>query len=179
MYIIKYTLALFLILVSLKAYAHDELLALDVKMYKSIKTGKIIVSGFVSKITDGDTIVIEDFFKIRMYGIDAPEKRQNCQDKKGNEYACGLDATKKLSKLIGKKRINCIHHTSDKYGRFVFQCKNAQGVDVNQAMIQSGWAVSEYGSDYKEDEEVAKENKLGIWSGNFIRPNEWRKSRKK
>lgn len=155
-----------------------DLQELDIKLYKNIKTGKIIVSGFVSKITDGDTIVIEDFFKIRMYGIDAPEKRQKCQDKKGIEYACGLDATAKLTKLIGKKRITCIHHTSEKYGRFVFQCKNAQGVDVNQMMVKSGMAVSEYGADYQKDEEIAKENKIGIWSGNFIRPNEWRKGKR-
>lgn len=176
---VAYILAIILILSSTKADAHDELQELDVKMYKNIKTRQIIVSGFVSKITDGDTIVIEDFFKIRMYGIDAPEKRQKCENKKGEEYACGLDATTKLSKLIGKKRITCIHHTSDKYGRFVFQCKNAQGIDVNQMMVRSGMAVSEYGNDYKEDEKVAKANKLGIWSGNFVRPNEWRKSRKK
>lgn len=154
------------------------LVPMDIKIYRNIKTNKIVVSGKVSKITDGDTIVIEDFFKIRMYGMDAPEKRQMCQDAKGKEYACGTIATASLTKLIGKRPLTCIHHTNDKYGRFVFQCKNAAGIDINKAMVEKGMAVAEYGDDYIASEKQAEKVKAGIWQGDFVRPSLWRKQKK-
>ena len=44
-------------------------------------------------------------------------------------------------------------------------------------MVRQGYAVAykKYSKDYIKDENYAKENKLGIWRGDFIRPNKWRK----
>ena len=39
-------------------------------------------------------------------------------------------------------------------------------------------AYKKYSKKYIAEEEFAKENKLGIWSGDFIRPEEWRKKNK-
>lgn len=148
---------------------------LDLQVFRNTETRQIIVIGKVSMIKDGDTIVIDDLFNIRMYGIDAPEKRQKCQTPYGKEYACGEKATAYLTKLIGKKKLSCVHHASDKYGRFVFQCDNAAGTDINQAMVAAGMAVAEYGDDYQDAETTAKKAQLGIWNGSFVRPNRWRK----
>ena len=53
-----------------------------------------------AKITDGDTIVIDDI-RIRFTGSDAPEsyffgKTQTCIDGEGQEWECGKAATQKL-----------------------------------------------------------------------------------
>ena len=43
------------------------------------------------QVVDGDSLRRGDM-DIRLHGIDAPEYRQNCQDKHGAEYACGKQA---------------------------------------------------------------------------------------
>jgi len=53
------------------------------------------ISG-VPSITDGDTIKILNK-RIRLHGIDAPEKKQICI-KNFKEYSCGQEATNALKK---------------------------------------------------------------------------------
>ena len=47
-------------------------------------------------------------------------------------------------------------------------------------MVFTGNAVAykRYSKEYLEDEEWAKKNNLGIWSGKFMRPEEWRRKSK-
>ena len=54
-------------------------------------------------ITDGDTIKILNN-KIRLHGIDAPEKKQKCI-KNAKEYNCGVVATEALTKKISKNSV--------------------------------------------------------------------------
>jgi endonuclease YncB( thermonuclease family) len=43
----------------------------------------------VPRIIDGDTLAIGSI-KIRLVGIDAPEKHQTCKDAGGQKYDCGI-----------------------------------------------------------------------------------------
>ena len=47
-------------------------------------------------------------------------------------------------------------------------------------MVKLGWALAyrKYSKDYVIDEKNAKENKLGLWSGSFIKPWKWRKNKR-
>ena len=47
-------------------------------------------------------------------------------------------------------------------------------------MVRDGYAVAyrRYSMDYVADEEYARENKLGIWVGEFESPEKWRRSNK-
>ena len=47
-------------------------------------------------------------------------------------------------------------------------------------MVSNGQAVAyrKYSKDYIDDEEIAKNKKIGIWSGQFDMPWEWRKKSK-
>jgi hypothetical protein len=45
--------------------------------------------------------------KIRLYGIDAPEKTQECKDAKGQTYACGKASTDFLKQKVGSKALRC------------------------------------------------------------------------
>ena len=49
--------------------------------------------------------------------------------------------------------------------------------DLNKWMVRNGYAVAyrRYSKDYIEDENYAKKNKTGLWEGNFIHPEKWRK----
>ena len=45
-------------------------------------------------------------------------------------------------------------------------------------MVRNGYAIAykRYSKDYISDEEFAKTNKLGLWSGIFLKPEKWRKN---
>jgi endonuclease YncB( thermonuclease family) len=45
--------------------------------------------------------------KIRLYGIDAPEKTQSCTDAKGQTYSCGQASTQALQQKVGNKPLRC------------------------------------------------------------------------
>ena len=126
-------------------------------------------------ITDGDTIKIINK-RIRLHGIDAPENRQLCK-KNSKEYNCGKIATNALEKKINKSQVRCIVQDKlDRYKRYIGVCF-AGSINLNQWMVRNGHAVAyrRYSKDYIRDENYAKKNKLGLWSGDFINPEKWRK----
>ena len=146
----------------------------------------IIFAGYV-KVSDGDTIKISKY-KIRLHGIDAPEKKQICQRPYLNlvffslyeDYFCGEFVTNKLKELIENKLIECrVNDKKDFFGRYLGVCyKN--NLNINQWLVENGYAVAfiKYSKDYVKFEEIAKKNKAGIWSGKFLMPWEWRKKNK-
>ena len=132
------------------------------------------ISGIPS-ITDGDTIKILNK-RIRFHGIDAPEKKQICIVN-FKEYGCGEEATIALIKKIGGKSVTCeLQNNLDRYKRYIGVCF-LEDVDLNKWMVRNGYAVAyrRYSKKYIEDENYAKKNKIGLWSGNFIHPEKWRK----
>ena len=149
-------------------------------------SAEIIFAGYV-KVSDGDTIKISKY-KIRLHGIDAPEKKQICQRPYLNlvffslyeDYFCGVFVTNKLKEFIENKIIECrVNDKKDFFGRYLGVCyKN--NININQWLVENGYAVAfiKYSKDYVKFEEIAKKNKVGIWSGKFLMPWEWRKKKK-
>lgn len=149
----------------------------NLKIYKNTKTNKIVISGEITEVKDGDTVVVSDLFNVRLFGIDAPEKQQICKDKNGKNFNCGTKSTKHLKKIIGSGEVICVNNGIEKYGRFIFVCKNDK-YDINRKMVQDGWAISYYNNEYKKDEILSKKNKKGLWAGKFEVPSKWRKNKK-
>ena len=138
------------------------------------------------KIIDGDTIHINSK-KIRLEGIDAPEMRQQCQKvfieisaivgfNLKKDYFCGVISKEKLIDKINKSQIKCVSSGRDRYKRHLATCYKDK-INLNKWMVRNGLAVAykRYSKDYLRDEIYAKENKLGLWKGSFIRPEKWRK----
>ena len=126
-------------------------------------------------ITDGDSIKIDNK-RIRFHGIDAPEKKQIC-NKNFKKYSCGKKATSALKKKIDGKQVVCkVSNKLDRYKRYLGTCFVGE-VNLNKWMVRNGYAVAykRYSDDYIRDEEYAKKNKFGLWSGQFIHPEKWRK----
>ena len=126
-------------------------------------------------ITDGDTIKILKN-KIRLHGIDAPEKNQKCT-KNEKMYNCGVVATEALIKKIGKNIVSCrTQNNKDRYNRLIGVCF-IEHENLNKWMVRNGYAIAyrRYSEDYISDEEFAKINKIGLWSGTFLTPEKWRK----
>ncbi len=59
-----------------------------------------------AKVIDGDTIEIRGQ-KIRLFGIDAFERRQRCRRADGRRYRCGRTARHTLADKIDDRRIAC------------------------------------------------------------------------
>ena len=138
------------------------------------------------KIIDGDTVHIVNK-KIRLEGIDAPEIRQQCKKpflkisviigfEFTKDYSCGVISKMKLINKIDNTKIKCISSSKDKYKRYLATCYKDK-LNINKWMVRNGYAVAykRYSKDYVKDEEYAKENKLGLWKGSFVRPEKWRK----
>jgi len=126
-------------------------------------------------ITDGDTIKILNN-KIRLHGIDAPEKNQKCT-KSEKEYNCGTVATDALINKINRNAVRCLtQKKKDRYNRFIGVCF-VEKENLNKWMVRNGYAIAykRYSKDYILDEEFAKINKFGLWSGVFLKPEKWRK----
>lgn len=122
---------------------------------------------------DGDGLTIGQT-KIRLFGIDAPEFDQTCV-RGGAQWQCGAEAADRLSKLVTGRQVFCLALGEDDFGRTLARC-TVGAVDVNRTMVESGYAVAfrKYSTDYIAAEDRAKAAKLGLWSGTFEMPHEYR-----
>ena len=124
----------------------------------------------VVKISDGDTITVlsgKEQTKVRLYGIDAPEKKQ--------DY--GQRSRQFLASLIAGQVVEVEPKDKDRYKRTLGIIYH-KGQDINAQMVLNGyaWAYVKYSRIYVDQEKLARENKRGLWqSSNPTPPWEWRK----
>ncbi|WP_314395559.1 thermonuclease family protein [Leptotrichia shahii] len=142
-----------------------------------------ILDGYqVLKVSDGDTINIQkvengkfvgEILRIRMYGMDAPEKTQ--------DY--GSESRQALEKLVTGKNLSVEVKNKDRYGRTV-AIIYADGKNVNEEMVKTGnaWWYQEYAkkdAQFEEYQENAKQKKLGLFSRKgYTEPWNYRKEKK-
>jgi len=126
-------------------------------------------------LVDGDTIKIRGN-RIRLFGIDAPERRQICINDAGDTYRCGQVATEALRRKIGGRLVSCDHRGTDRYGRAISKCW-VDDNSLNSWLVSQGLAVAytRYSVRYLPEEAYARVMGRGLWSGEFDRPTDWRK----
>lgn len=131
----------------------------------------------VARVVDGDTIVISGT-RVRLAGIDAPEKRQQCWRPTGGAraWACGRIAWAALEAMIGGRDVNCTPTRGDRYRRVVAVCR-AGTVELNREMVREGWALaySSISRAYAGDEADARDHGRGMWGSSFLPPWAWRR----
>jgi micrococcal nuclease len=123
----------------------------------------------VTKVFDGDTIVIETGDKVRLLGIISAEH--------GEYYY--QEAKDRLAQLVAGKQVKLESGPEDKdrYGRllrYVF----VDDVFVNQQLLKEGYAIvyflnpdEKYYLEFKEAEKEGKEKKLGLWTDSDAKVN--------
>lgn len=128
-----------------------------------------------ARVVDGDTLAIGEN-RIRLYGIDAPEKGQDCLDAGGRRYLCGPVASRALNGKIAGRHVSCEKRDVDRYSRIIAICRNHAGDDIGKWMVKTGNAVAyrRYSKLYMDDEIEASTAKRGLWAGSFVSPSEWR-----
>ena len=124
-------------------------------------------------ITDGDTIKIGDT-TLRLWGIDAPESRQVCDD----GWAAGQEAARTLRTLMQGRRLECQDRGKDRYGATLALC-TADGTDLSAAMVIAGmaWAYLEHGRAYVDHERDARNARKGVHDHPCLLPWVWREQR--
>ncbi|WP_279349645.1 thermonuclease family protein [Erythrobacter litoralis] len=112
--------------------------------------------------------------RIRLAGIDAPEKQQTCP-RNGIEWACGQEATEILTGSLDGKQLRCTTGGHDRYDGALATCIVGQA-DIARMMLAAGFAfVSEDASEEsKAAYQQAMDTKLGIWDGEVQIAAEWR-----
>jgi endonuclease YncB( thermonuclease family) len=147
------------------------------KEVKEAKAAGRLLTGRVVGISDGDTfkMLLEGNrdIKVRLYGIDAPEKSQ--------DY--GTQARKALSDLVFSKEVAVIQKSKDRYGRVVGIAYNGT-TNVNEALLKSGmvWHYTDYDKNpnWAALQTEARKQKNGLWSqSNPTPPWLWRKAKRK
>ena len=125
-----------------------------------------VIHGRVVGVSDGDSVTVLDAqktqYKIRLAGIDAPERAQ----------AFGQKAKESLSDLVFGKSVDVEWSKQDRYGRIVGMITLA-GVDINLEQIKRGmaWHYKQYQNEqspegritYAQSESQARDKKLGLW----------------
>ncbi|MCB1704725.1 MAG: thermonuclease family protein [Halioglobus sp.] len=133
--------------------------------------------GRVVRIADGDTVSILDHsntqHKVRLFGIDSPERDQ----------PYGKAARKVLAQLIDEEPVGVVIVTTDSYGRLVGTVYHS-GVNINEAMVARGYAwwyqyYAPHEHALREAELRARSQRLGLWAeAQPVPPWEWRRKRR-
>lgn len=141
------------------------------------------ITGQVVGVTDDDTVTVIDAFntqhKIRLSGIDAPEKKQ----------PYGARSKQSLSDLVFEKQVTIESDKKDRYGRDIGKILLATGQDVNLEQITRGfaWHYKEYQREqsandrklYDFAEQEARNGRRGLWAdAEPLPPWEYRHSKR-
>lgn len=133
-------------------------------------------------VSDGDTITVIDNsrnqYKVRLAGIDAPEKRQPFGDQ----------SKQALSSLVFDRQVVIDLGKTDRYGRIVSKVA-INDSDVNLEQVASGmaWHYKKYQKEqspkdraaYARAEEAARAAERGLWQDRYaIPPWDFRNSAK-
>ena len=140
------------------------------------------IEGQIVGVSDGDTVTLLDAqkkqWKVRLLGIDAPEKKM----------PFGQRSKQHLADLVYRKSVIVEYSKRDRYGRTLGKIL-VGGVDANLSQIRAGlaWHYKQYQRDqsfedrqlYSEAEDTARSSQRGLWAdANPTPPWDWRKQQR-
>ncbi len=127
-------------------------------------------------VVSGDSLEVSGY-RVRLFGIDAPEPEQVCiMD--GRTYDCGHIAATALMDLTAGTTVRCV--PKQQVGEALVANCYAGDYDLSEGMTYTGWALAlpDEGSRYKGLEDGAKKAHRGLWGGEFVAPWEWRQGKR-
>lgn len=137
------------------------------------------LEGEVVRVADGDTLTLRDaqqqLHRIRLAGIDAPERRQ----------AWGPEAREALTRAARRQTVRAACHKHDRYGRAVCTL-HREGRDLGLHLLRTGlaWHYLAYRDEQPADEAAAyaraeaeaRRAAQGLWAdAEAVAPWDWRR----
>ncbi len=135
------------------------------------------LTGRVVKVYDGDTITLlidNEQYKIRLSGIDAPERKQ----------AFGNASRRHLASMVAGQVVRVEWDKTDRYGRYIGKVWSAsKDANLEQIRVGMAWHFKRYASEqspedrviYSRAEKDARAKRIGLWREEALAPWEWRK----
>ncbi len=153
-------------------------------IYSQVDTTKVVDYDHVKivKVIDGDTFILENGERVRLLGIDTPEKWDSNKlntdaerSKKDKEVIKNLGVLASLysDSILSGKYVKLVMDSTnsdrDKYKRLLRYAYLENGELFNLKIIQDGYAYAYtrfpiiYLEQFREAEKEARENKRGLW----------------
>lgn len=163
----------------MKKHSYAALLLLALAVVPAVAA---TLEGRVVGVADGDTFTLLDAdrrqHKVRLAGIDAPEKGQ----------PFGRRARQSLSRMVFDQDVVVEYAKKDRYGRIVGRVE-AGGLDVNLEQVREGsaWVYRQYLGElpeadrrrYLDAERQARDIDAGLWQDPDPQPPwQWRRMRR-
>lgn len=95
-------------------------------------------SGAVIEVIDGDTVEVAGVGRVRLIGIDTPERGE-----------CGYaEAKERLADLVTGETVTLVPGAQDDVDRYdrLLRYVEVDGLDVGEVLLDEGWAESRYDS---------------------------------
>ena len=144
---------------------------------------------------DGETLFMKGT-EVALFGIDAMEPDQICQDPKGVDYPCGANATQALQEMVQDELVVCLPMVGINERRILAACELVTEGDestpmddddfqlgfrpnsLSRLMVAKGHAIGVgFGQRFFDgDQEEAQTLRKGVWQGSFVPPRLWRTS---
>jgi len=125
-----------------------------------------------------DSTVIEiNGQRIMLFGIDSVMRKQNCT-LGGKIWQCWAVAVRELEILVDQGPATCeVIGEPDVYGRLLARC-TINSLSLNEQLVRRGYAVARPSetTDYVAAEAAAREEKVGLWRGEFMMPEKFREA---
>jgi endonuclease YncB( thermonuclease family) len=148
-----------------------------------------LIGPAVANAVDGETLLIEGV-EVNLFGIDAMEREQICQQADGTDYPCGRAATQTLQQLVAERQVQCLPYLRVSETRVVGACLLVEAGDLplddpgqffepryeprslSRTMVQRGYALTVgFGREiFGDEQQRAQEERIGIWAGSFEPP---------
>lgn len=139
------------------------------------------LQGTVTWVHDGDTIEIEKLGKVRLIGIDAPEREDSPRDEFLQRQGVSATRQREIYRNAKAFNIRCVkgqtvsltfdHPPRDRYGRLLAYVYLPDGRLLNRMLLEQGLAVVyrkftfRMKTDFLAAEEQARLAGLGLWGG--------------
>lgn len=92
----------------LSVVTHFVVVLVNAAPYLDIEDSPVdLIGPSIANAIDGETLLIEGL-EVNLFGIDAMERDQVCQDMQGADYVCGRSAVMALQKLIEGNPVICL-----------------------------------------------------------------------
>jgi endonuclease YncB( thermonuclease family) len=178
----------------LSLVAHFIVILINAAPYLDIEDSPDdLIGPSIANAIDGETLLINGL-EINLFGIDAMERDQVCQNMQGEDYACGRNAVMALQKIIEGHPVICLPLLNLNQSRVLGTCEvilpgekaptsprdfigdEYRPNSLSRLMVEQGYALTiGYGREiFAEEQRQAQVLRAGVWAGSFEPPAYYR-----